>query len=294
VHGQEQTLSYMHGARFDRRHRGSLRHLSIISAFVRQFIYPQTQHCLYTVADGNDSAGHLFRSGRFGMGQGLCYGSYKLALIRPRHCRGVPRTQLVIAEGQTTRLAEIVAFLNRHGREKLFFPVCQTQDFSGPNALPAIGPQDFLLATCNGEIVGAMALWDQTSFKRLAIHNHGSLASGKSSGGLLGKAIAKLLVAGQSANNAEMALLLLSFIAIKDDDAAIFQALLSAAVRQAAKRGCNIVACGLHERDPLLAAVQRLDPLYLGSQIYCTSLHDSIANIVASPQVIPYLELGTL
>lgn len=65
-------------------------------------------------------------------------------------------------------LDEIVAFLQREGRRKQFFPVYSAEDFTGPRLL-GLRREEVAVALRGGKVVGVLALWDQSAYKQTVV-----------------------------------------------------------------------------------------------------------------------------
>ena len=140
----------------------------------------------------------------------------------------------------------------QQGAEKQYFPVYCLEDFNDSLTTLAFRVDDFIVARQDGQIVGVIGLWDQSSYKQTivqAYHNWLHRLRPVYNVGLRLAGARPLPPPGQPIHFAYA-----SFICIANNDSGIFRALLRHAYNLAAGRGYPYLMLGLSERDPLLRA----------------------------------------
>lgn len=80
-----------------------------------------------------------------------------------------------ITVGNETLLPSVVACLNRNGAQRQFAPVHTVGDFRPGGRWVGLKAENFLVATRNGEVVAALAIWDQRPFKQTRILRYDGL-----------------------------------------------------------------------------------------------------------------------
>ena len=197
-----------------------------------------------------------------------------------------------IETGSRAALGEIVPFLQREGARKQFTPRFEAADFAGATT-QSFAPEDFLVArTRDDALCGVLGLWDQTSFKQTVVsgyvdriarlrgvYNVGARIMGAPALPKPGGALHSVYAA---------------FIAVADDDPAVFRALLAAAFRRAAARGFAFLTVGLSPRDPLYPVAARFAHIPYTSTIYTVGWPENAAFHDQLDGRVPYLELATL
>ena len=190
---------------------------------------------------------------------------HTLALFLRRR-RALPASSLELSRGSLAELDNIVAFLNRHGMSKQFYPVYAIDDFVDSPITRGFAVDDLFLAWRGGELAGVIGLWDQSSYKQTVVEAYSGALGRLHSLYSLGLRVAgakPLPSPGQPIRFAYA-----SFICIKDDDADVFGLLLQAIVIEAYRRGYAYLMVGLAEPDPLLPVARRYWHLAYDSRLY--------------------------
>ncbi|MGH7388345.1 MAG: hypothetical protein ACREM3_02650 [Candidatus Rokuibacteriota bacterium] len=197
-----------------------------------------------------------------------------------------------IVRGEPALLDDIVACLNEHGRAKQFAPVYGRDDFGPAGWLRDFRVRDFYLALDRGRAVGTLARWDQSRFKQTRVVGYrGSLRLLRP----LCNVGARLFGLPRFPRPGEhLASFYAGFIAIAGNDVRIFGALLRRLYNDAIGGPHAYFVIGLHERDPLRAALAdyRCSP-YRG-RLFCAHFEDGEAAYRALDDRTPHVELATL
>jgi hypothetical protein len=70
-------------------------------------------------------------------------------------------------------LDEIAACLDRNGRRFQFARVWRSQDLIDAERTPGLSPDNFVVATRGGRVIGCVAVWDQRGFKQTVVRAYG-------------------------------------------------------------------------------------------------------------------------
>jgi hypothetical protein len=247
------------------------------TTLARGYAYLKTLHAdgrvpayLSTIIQGNHKAKAMLTSGRAGLPAYIPLGNYLTHVCLVKRSAVCPPVPGELRIGAATAIAPgaLTAFLLGEGRRRQFFPVCKVNGRTG-GILRAIGLDNMLVAQRQGEIVGTMAVWDRSRCKQ-----H--------------------IVAGYSRVGEALRYGTAAVICIRDDDRAVFQALLRQALVLAAARGLHQLGVGMHEDDPLVPALRHCPHVVYASWLYLVCWEGSGFYDALDNTRIPYLELGTL
>lgn len=209
-------------------------------------------------------------------------------LLRPSGLHRAPGVE--VQPGSVEVLAEMVAFLNRYGPRRQFFPAYTLEDFTGGSRMRDLKPQDIMVARRGGEMVGVMATWDQAAYKQDKVDSYGpALRRLRPVYDLAARILGMrpLTPPGQA-----MPLAFAACICVAGDDPAVMRALLSACEKHAYERGKAYLMLGLADGDPLLAAAQRGFHIKYHSDLYAVSW--SAEAVRQLDNRVPYIEIATL
>jgi hypothetical protein len=212
--------------------------------------------------------------------------------VRRRRLAGAPG-RFTVSTGDRLGRVRIAEFLSRGRDRRQFWPRYTEHDLDGGcGLLRGLRVCDFLVAHEDDRIVGALALWDQSAFRRHGVRAYSGLF----------RAVRPFLnlaarAAGYAAPfpapGAPVRIGLVACPCIEGDDPAVFRALLAAGMAAATERGFALLAVGLAERDPLLPEARRFRHAELRSTLYAATWRDDFdpVPLLSRP---PYLELGSL
>lgn len=269
VNGREVRIGYLGQLRVD----GSARGRWLVSRgfrFLKQLHDddPVPAYLLSVIEENREAFGVLVERRRPGFPIFRELGRLvTLALaLKPLRQRKFERSAICeIAQAGCDDLPNIVAFLRKQGAARQFYPAYSKEDFCG-NATRGFRMEDFFVARRNGEIVGVIGLWDQSSFKQTVVRGYaGWLRLAQPVYNLGAKLFSRprLPDVGEKISYAYA-----SFVCVAEDDREVFRALLRRVYGVAAERGYSYLMIGFDERDPLLKIARSYSHIAYHSRIF--------------------------
>ncbi len=295
LNGDEETIGYLSGLRLQPAYRNGML-VARGYQLMKQF-HQERPVSLYitTIIEDNDLAKSVLTSGKAGLPAYRDLGLYHTLSIRPpRSLRPHVPDGINIRRGRVEDADEIANFLQAEGRHRQFYPVYQKAHLLNEGGLlRALSCQDLVLAFENERLVGTIALWQQKRFKQ-------SIISGYNRQTAVVRPLYNLLASingkpGLPRQGARINYLTLALLAVQDNDANIFEALLRCALFYAKQtRRLHSIMIGFHELDPLLAVAAKLPHIDYRSRLYGVFWEDGKDVFDKLDDRIPYLELGAL
>lgn len=252
VNGVVRDVGYLGHLRVSRRYRGrSLvqRGFRVLGGMDRGA--PLAGY-LTTIVEGNSEAlGVLVRRARPGMPSYRERARVCTLVIPARAGRPCRDRSLVLADGGTCDLHEVVDYLQRAGSFRQFFPAYEQRDFLPAAPLTrGFDPRNFLVAARQGQIAGVLGVWDQSAFKQVMVRGYrGVMAWARP---VVALAAPFLGYPSPPRAPGPLRIAYASFLAIGGDRADTFGALLREALGRASQVGCDYLALALADNDPLL------------------------------------------
>jgi hypothetical protein len=254
VNGEPRRVGYLSQLRVERAARGRRHLLSRGYARLDELRAPDEEGFDFTtiIAD-NAPALRLLSAGVPGLP------SYRLletlvTLVIPTWPASRPARD--VERAGVARLAAVADCLQRNGRRFQLARRWTADDLGSPERCRGLRPDDVLVTTTGDRVTGCAALWDQRAFKQVVVRGYGQALSRVRP---LYNLAARLLRAPRLPDvGVALPHAYLSHLAIDDDDPAVFEALLAAALREAGRRGLAYLAAGFSQRHPLLAVARRL------------------------------------
>jgi hypothetical protein len=197
-----------------------------------------------------------------------------------------------IARGGRELLPEIVDCLNRNNARKQFAPVHDVESFIQGNRWKDFQPSDFFVALRNNHVVGVVGRWDQSGFKQTRVISYGKRLRWMVPAA---NAVQTLLGAPAFPEPGQyVPFFYVSFIAIDQDDAGVFRALLRQVYNDSVGSSFRYAMVGLHERDPLLAAMKDYSLTPFAGRLFCVCFADGEHMYRTLDARVPYVEAATL
>jgi hypothetical protein len=229
---------------------------------------------LTTIMEDADAVRQVLTSGRAGLphyleaGRLTCHALSARRLAR--RCRTPPTVRVAPASRET--LPQLLAFLASEGSRTDLFPVLTAEDFGSPR-LRNLAAGDFLVArdAASGAVAGALAVWDQTAFKRAVV-------AGYSPVGRVLRPLARWFADLRLPRPGhEIPLRHAAFVCIRDHAPAVLEALLASAASRLPPG--TLLSAGFPDSHPLHATLARLaaPAPALRSRIYLVCWDDALA-----------------
>jgi hypothetical protein len=163
---------------------------------------------------------------------------------------------LECARGSLDRIDDVGASLQRAGRRHQFHPAWSRADLLSPLRSRGLSPEDFILATRDGRVVGCLACWDQRAFKQVVVRRYSPrIARWRP---LLNVLAPFTGMPHLPATGDALQFAFLSHLALDaESDAAALIAMVHAARAEAGRRGLRYVVLGVSAAHPLLPDLRR-------------------------------------
>jgi hypothetical protein len=266
--------------------------------FLRQLHYadPGENACatyFTVILDGNTTALRALTGGRAGLpayrdlGRILTPGVH---LDLPRRRLREPGLRFECA--RAGQLPEILEFLRRWQRQKQFAPIYSAADF-GTHRLRDLRVEDFLLALRGERIVGCCAAWDQRGFRQTHIEQYSpALAAIRP---VYNLAARLLPLKPLPSPGCLIPYFYLSFVAAEENDVRVFRALLREMYLERRCGPWHYFIAGLHERDPLAAALDDYRKIGAAGRLFAVHFEDGAEAFAAlDRERVPYVEMATV
>jgi hypothetical protein len=197
-----------------------------------------------------------------------------------------------IVRGRPELLPKIVDCLNRNNARKQFAPVHDVESFIHGNLWKDFQPSDFFVALRNDHVIGVVGRWDQSSFKQTRVISYSKRLRWTVPAA---NAVETLLGAPSFPEPGQyVPFFYVSFIAIDQDDAGVFRALLRQVYNDSVGSSFRYAMVGLHERDPLLAVMKDYSLTPFAGRLFCVCFADGEHAYRALDGRLPYVEAATL
>ncbi len=299
INGQVEEVGYIGQLRVDERFRGRWLVSGGFRFFHQLHADGRVAGYLTTIIEGNSQAqGLLVDHARrhFPVYREVDRLCTVAIILRQAWFRRVPlpsqEGEVEVKRATSADLPAIVAFLRQHGPTKQFFPVYREADFGSSPTTLGFCLEDFVVARRQGEIVGVIGLWDQSSYKQTVVRAyHNSLRWLKPFYNLWlrSSGAQPLPPPGQPIHFAYA-----SFICIAENNLHVFAALLRHVYDLAAGRGFAYLMVGLASRDPLLAVARRYAHIPYYSRLYTVCWQGEEQFHHKLDGRVPYVEIASL
>lgn len=293
VNGKPSTIGYLSGLRLKPSAQNS-------TTLARGYSYLKILHAdkqtpvyLTTIIHGNNKARDILTSGRAKLPAYIPMGIF-LTHVCPVKRSSVPpvmQDRFQIQPATEISPQELTDYLFREGSKRQFFPVHKSNGHTS-GMLRSIGLGNVFVAQTQGKIVGTIGVWNQEKSKQHIIAGYS----------LFLRALRPLLNLSLWARNyhtlprvgGALRCGTAALICIQNNDIAVLRALLRHALSVAASKGLHQLAVGLHERDPLLPALNEFLHVVYRSWLYLVCWNGDSFDDAFDKTLVPYLELGTL
>jgi len=291
INGQRAEVGYLGQLRVDPNFRGRwlvLRGFRKLHELHRQ---SPPRGYVTTIIEGNAEAeGVLVRLARGPMPR---YRKLDRLMTLALPTARAPRVERLVPRHS---LADIVAFLNREGRRKNFFPVYDEQSFSdgafSEGTTRGFDPKDFIVIERDGVIAGVAGLWDQSAYKQSIVDAYDPLT--RAARPIYNTAAKVLHRATLPKPGTALRFGYGSFFCVVNDDPAIARELITRLLAAARARRLEHLLLGFTESDALLATARTFRHVAYPAGIFTVAWDDGSDfhdGLDARPR---YLEIASL
>ena len=296
VNGSPQPVGYISQLRIDPRYRSMRKVLSQAFTFLRHLHRDgRAPFCFASIIEDNLPARRLLAAGLPGW---PCFQSYARMRTLAIYCRrkrpGLPMpVGLQLVRGSAAHAKAIIDCLQRNSARYQLAPHWTGETLFNPEQAPDLAPENFFLALDGERVLGCLAAWDQSRFKQTVVRDY-SGALGQWRGLInLGARLAGWPVLPPP--QAPFRYCYASHLAIDDDRADLFAALLRALYNHAASQNYSYFMLGLSEAHPLLKKVtgtyRHID---YKSILYLVTWEDELEKLPQMASRIPGPEIAIL
>ena len=253
IDGTPRLLAYLGALRIAPRYRHRLGVLKGGFEAVRRLLHygAATPYALTAIAAGNTSALRLLGANLSGMPMYRRLEAFSTFALRPRPAARSDQVECARADD----LPAIAVRLARSYRQYQFAPVWHARDLADPARCPGLRPEDFLIVRRGPGIAACVALWDQSACKQTIVSGYaGRLGWVRPLVNLAAPLMKmpRLPKAGEPLRQ-----VYLSHLAVENDDAPLFRALIDAALAEVHRRCFELALLGLAARHPLAKVLGR-------------------------------------
>ncbi len=259
-----------------------------------RILFHYTKDCtgyLSTVMEDNNHLFELLLQKRRGMIQYRDLGKLKTMVITPQAINvPAPTKGIKTMMATVSDLDALLHFRAQQAGRHTFLPFYTKEDITNSSGiLRDLCTEDILLAKRGHEIVGCVAIWDQSYIKTWVPDNYPfwlNLVRPALNLFLKIKGSPTLPKAGEP-----VSYLILSMLTIREDDINIFRALLQRIKERTAAPGTKgqLLVLMMHQKNPLLSGIDFTHYTIKSRLIFAANGED-----ISVDHGIPYVELGAL
>ena len=286
LNGKEVPVGYLADLRLAEEYRGG----SLVARGYRYFrqLHDDGRATLYltVIAEENETALRTIASGRAGLPRYRPLGTIHTPAINLLSSSAGRPLSLDVRRASAADREQIVACLARNLSRRQFAPVFDIERCRG------LSWDDFYVACRGTKIVAAAARWDQGSFRQTRVVRYRGLV--RLLRPLYNVAAPWVGSARYPSAGEMLRSFYLAFIGVDGDDVDVFRSLLQKIHDDHVGSGYHYLIAGLHERDPLSAALKdfRLTPFR--ARAFAVHFEDGEAAFDSLDSRVPYVEVAML
>ena len=292
INGQQQRIGYLSDLRGDPRYRGGTL-LARGYRYLRQLHDADPIPFYYSlILEGNESALKNLPGARAGLPVYHDMGKILTPAIHldlPRKTVREPRLRIQTAS--IDQLPEVFKFIQKQYAKKQFAPIYQIEDMASPR-LSGLRTEDILIAIRGNKIVGTLAAWDQHNFRQTHIERYSRTLKILRPFYNLAATLSPLKPLPATGN--PVPYFYLALVAIENDDANIFRALLSKLHNQRRSGEWHYFIAGLHEKNPLSKVLAEYRSIKAAGHLYLIYYPDNTLEIQNLDDRIPHIEIAAV
>lgn len=194
-----------------------------------------------------------------------------------------------IRQAEPADTSAVFQFINQQHQRRQFAPYYCPDDLVN-GRLHGLRIQDFYLACKeNGQIVGALAVWEQSAFRQIHVEHYRGIW--RYFRPIYNGLCRFTPFAPLPAVSEKLRCAYISLLAIEHDDLAVCRALLRTVYRAHCGGGWHYLVCAFHERDPLLPVLADYAKISAGGYLFQVQFDEQP---FALDGRVPYVEAGAL
>ncbi len=166
-------VGYLSGLRVGEKYRNSFALGRLFKYFNDVFETDRCTFYLTSVFEDNIHAANILTSKKANIPIFEPFCNFRTFVFKPQSPKRIQTTDFQIRRANINDLTTIVSFLNNYGQQRQFFPKYEISDFNqNEGILKNLKINDIALAFRGNNLVGTMALWNQTAFRQWKIHSY--------------------------------------------------------------------------------------------------------------------------
>lgn len=291
--GKNQNIGYLSDLRIDEKYR---RRGYLARGFKRmrkQFEKTSVPFALTTIMSDNEVATDVLMSKKAGLPNYKHVSDYETIFLGTKKNFWSADSRFSVSKLLENEIDELCEFYEQEGSKRQFFPRYSKNDITEDTGiLRGLEYSDIFIARENGNIVGAVSLWDQMPYRRWMIKKYSlSIALFRFCYNIYAR-LARTMFFPKMGR--KVIYKLLSMVLVKDSNPDIFEAILSFIWNsEKAIKDLDLVMCGLASHDPIKKVLSVPGHRFKSGiyMVYWDDCHDYRDQLNDS---IPYFELGSL
>jgi hypothetical protein len=290
VNGEARRLPYLGALRVASSHRHRIRVLRGGFAAVRSLLDAPSDlpFALTSITADNETARRVLGAGLPGLPAYQPVGEIMTFALRTSIIAIPP----AVEQATAADIPAIAVLLQRNYRRFQFAPVWQAPDLEQLIARGGLRIDDFLIVRRGPGVRACLAVWDQSAAKQTIVRGYVPwLRRLRPLANLVAPLTAKPRLPRIGASLRQV---YLSHIAVEDDDAAVFAALLAGGLTLARRRGFDVALAGFATAHPFAAVVQQRRPATYRSLLHLVHWPDGEDAATTLAPRLPHVEIAVL
>ena len=290
VDGEVRRLPYLAALRIAPAWRHRIRVLEGGFEAVRALLHDPADlpFALTSITADNTRARRLLCAGLPRLPKYRPVGELTTFAIRTAACR----TSLTVTPATRDDLPAIAVLLQRVYRRFAFAPVWRAADLERLIAAGGLRIEDFLVVRRGLGLRGCLAVWDQSAVKRAVIRGYAPWL--RRLRPLVNLAAPLIAMPWLPAPGSPLRPAYLSHVAVEDDDAGVFGALLHAGLAQARRRGFAVTLVGFATGHPFAAVAARHTAIGYRTLLHVVDWRQTGAALDTLATSVPHPEIAVM
>jgi hypothetical protein len=292
LNGAAQKIGYLSGLRVAEKYRKSRAMAMIFIKLKQLYLQGECAGYLCSVFESNKTAIRVLTSGKAGMPAFKKVGRLITFVFKPVSLKSNKNPSLITRQAQNNDLEKLLAFLNTEGPKKQYFPHYTISDFNNSTGiLKDLNISDVTIAFEKDEIVGCLALWNQTGFRRWKVEGYSAIIT-------ILRPVYNILIHFSTLPrlpepHSNFNYRFLSLVCIKNNNRRIFEPLFNRAIERLDTNKDVLISASFFKNDPLILSFPILK-MSFKSSIFIGNWKETQTEIDQIDSRSPYIEAGSL